>query len=96
MFAEPWEAQVFALTVHLSQQGHFTWSEWTQAFGATLRQAAASGHPDDGSSYYRHWLATLERILIDRGAAEADALEGLKAAWEEAYRTTPHGKPVSL
>jgi hypothetical protein len=29
VFAEPWQAQVFALAVRLSAQGHFTWKEWT-------------------------------------------------------------------
>ena len=25
VFAEPWQAQAFALAVKLSEQGHFTW-----------------------------------------------------------------------
>jgi len=28
VFAEPWQAQAFALAVKLSEQGHFTWKEW--------------------------------------------------------------------
>jgi hypothetical protein len=31
VFAEPWEAQAFALAVRLSEQGHFTWKEWAAA-----------------------------------------------------------------
>jgi hypothetical protein len=27
VFAEPWEAQAFALAVKLSEQGHFSWKE---------------------------------------------------------------------
>src|SRR6267378_4358068 len=31
VFAEPWQAQAFALAVRLSAQGHFTWKEWAAA-----------------------------------------------------------------
>jgi hypothetical protein len=48
VFAEPWQAQVLALAVNLSEQGHFTWTEWTTALGAELKAAADRGEPDDG------------------------------------------------
>ena len=28
VFAEPWQAQAFALTLSLHEQGLFTWPEW--------------------------------------------------------------------
>src|SRR5436190_12475375 len=34
VFAEPWQAQAFALAVKLSEQGHFTWKEWAQGLAA--------------------------------------------------------------
>ena len=34
VFAEPWQAQAFALAVKLSEQGHFTWKEWAGALAA--------------------------------------------------------------
>ena len=52
MFAEPWEAQAFALAVKLSEQGHFTWKEWASALANELKAAADRGGPDDGSHYY--------------------------------------------
>jgi len=51
LFAEPWQAQAFALAVKLSEQGHFTWKEWASALGDELRAAAERGEPDDGSRY---------------------------------------------
>ncbi len=60
VFAEPWQAQAFALAVTLSEQGRFTWKEWTGALADELRTAAARGEPDDGSRYYHHWVAALE------------------------------------
>jgi nitrile hydratase accessory protein len=96
VFAEPWQAHAFALAVKLSEQGHFTWREWTVALADELRTADSRGEPDDGSSYYHHWLAALERLLTIKGLADPEALRARKEAWAEAYRCTPHGKPVEL
>ena len=59
VFAEPWQAQAFALAVTLSEQGHFTWKEWSAALADELRAGASRGEPDDGSRYYEYWLAAL-------------------------------------
>jgi nitrile hydratase accessory protein len=96
VFAEPWQAQAFALAVKLSDQGHFTWKEWAAALAAELKAAADRGEPDDGTHYYEHWLATLERLLTAKGLTDPAALRARKEAWAEAYRRTPHGKPVEL
>ncbi len=96
MFAAPWQAQVFALTVQLSSAGCFAWTEWADALGAELRKAAERGEPDDGTHYYEHWLAALERLTTAKGLADRAALHERKAAWAEAHRTTPHGQPVVL
>jgi nitrile hydratase accessory protein len=63
IFAEPWQAEAFALAVRLSAQGHFTWKEWA---------------------------STLARL------SDPATLLARKKAWAEAYRRTPHGKPVEL
>ena len=94
IFAEPWQAQAFALTVHLSQAGYFPWREWADALAAVLREAAARGTPDDGSRYYDHWLIALERLCLAKGLTDVVALDVRTAAWADAYRRTPHGRPV--
>jgi nitrile hydratase accessory protein len=96
VFAEPWQAQAFALAVKLSEQGHFTWKEWAAALADELKAAADRGEPDDGSHYYDHWLATLERLVTARGLTDRAALAERKEAWADAYRHTPHGKPIEL
>jgi nitrile hydratase accessory protein len=96
VFAEPWQAQAFALAVRLSEQGYFTWKEWAAALAAELKAAADRGEPDDGSRYYQHWLAALERLVAEKGLTDPAALAARKEAWAEAYRRTPHGKPVEL
>src|SRR2546426_8649639 len=96
VFAEPWQAQAFALAVKLSEQGYFTWKEWAAALAAELKSAAERGEPDDGSHYYDHWLAALERLVTSKGLSDPAALLARKEAWADAYRHTPHGKPVEL
>jgi len=96
VFAEPWQAQAFALAVNLSEQGRITWKEWAEALAEELKAAADRGEPDDGSCYYEHWLAALERLVIAKGLSNPDAMRERKEAWADAYRHTPHGKPVEL
>ena len=96
VFQEPWQAQAFALVVHLHGRGAFTWQEWANTLSEEVRKAAARGELDDGTLYYEHWLAALERLVRERGLAEQAALAARKDAWAEAYRRPPHGKPVEL
>jgi nitrile hydratase accessory protein len=96
VFAEPWQAQAFALAVRLSTQGYFTWKEWAAALANELKSAADRGEPDDGSRYYEHWLAALERIVTAKGLSDPGEMLLRKNAWADAYRRTPHGKPVAL
>lgn len=96
VFEEPWQAQAFALAVRLSEMGYFTWKEWADALAAELAEAAERGEADDGSEYYIHWLAALEKLVTDKGLADDASLYERKEAWADAYRHTPHGKPVEL
>lgn len=96
VFAEPWQAQAFALAVKLSAAGHFTWTEWAATLAAELKAAAERGELDDGSRYYEYWLAALERLVTAKGLTDLAALLERKEAWADAYRHTPHGKPVEL
>ncbi len=95
-FDDPWQAQLFALTVALSDAGHFGWPDWTNAFGATLKRHGASRPLNGGADYFNAWLETLETLMEAKGMAAADELAAMKAAWETAYLTTPHGHPVRL
>jgi nitrile hydratase accessory protein len=96
VFAEPWQAQAFALAVRLSEQGYFTWKEWAATLAEELKAAADRGEPDDGSRYYEHWLAALERLVTSKRLANSAELLQRKEDWADAYRHTPHGRPVEL
>jgi nitrile hydratase accessory protein len=96
VFREPWEAQAFAMAVALNGRGLFTWSEWAAALGAEIKQAQAAGDPDLGTTYYRHWLAALERLVAQKGVAGLDTLARYRDAWDRAADRTPHGRPIEL
>lgn len=96
VFTDPWQAQAFAMVVELVQAGRFSWQDWAAALGKQLKDAEYAGHPDDGSRYYHHWVAALESLLENKNFARADQLIERKKEWADAYRNTPHGKPVSL
>ena len=95
-FREPWEAQAFAMTMALFDQGLFTWSEWAATLAEEIKRAQATGDPDTGDTYYRHWLNALERLVAEKGLTDPGSLAECKEAWAEAYRHTPHGEPVVL
>jgi nitrile hydratase accessory protein len=96
VFAQPWQAAAFALAVRLSAQGHFTWTEWAAALAEELKVDTERSETDDGSRYYNCWLTALERLVVAKSLSDAETLLARKQAWAEAYRRTPHGKPVEL
>jgi nitrile hydratase accessory protein len=95
-FREPWEAQAFAIVLSLYERGLFTWPEWTAVLAEEIKRAQRAGDPDTGETYYRHWLAALERILAQKGLADGAAIARYSEAWRHAALRTPHGRPIVL
>ena len=96
VFREPWEAQAFAMALALHERGLFTWPEWAATLADEIKRAQAAGDPDTGETYYQHWLATLERVVAEKGVTSAQSLVQHYGAWERAMHRTPHGKPIEL
>lgn len=96
VFAEPWQAQAFAMAIELHRAGHFTWKEWAAQLSAEISAAQARGDPDLGDTYYHHWLAALEKLVAEKGIATPAELGRRKQAWDRAARHTPHGEPIVL
>jgi nitrile hydratase accessory protein len=89
VFAEPWEAQAFAMAVKLNEAGVFQWGEWAETLGAELK--AHHERP-----YYESWLAALERLVLAKGVmTEGERLARVEA-WDRAAKATPHGQPITL
>jgi nitrile hydratase accessory protein len=96
VFREPWEAQAFAMALALHDRGLFTWTEWAATLAGEIKCAQAAGDPDTGETYYRHWLATLERLAADKGVTTSETLHRYRDAWDHAADRTPHGAPIEL
>jgi nitrile hydratase accessory protein len=96
VFEAPWHAQLFALTVHLNETGHFAWPDWAAAFSKTLAQHGLKKDLNGGDDYFAAWLETLEMVLAEQGKAAPEDVARIKQAWQEAYLHTPHGHPVHL
>jgi nitrile hydratase accessory protein len=96
VFREPWEAQAFAMAVALHQRGLFAWSEWAATLADEIKRAQGAGDPDTGETYYRHWLAALERVVAAKGVCDGATLARYRDAWDHAADRTPHGSPIEL
>ena len=88
-FAEPWEAEAFALAVALQERGMFTATEWAEALGAEIART-----PD--APYYRQWLAALEGLVAAKGLTDTETLARYADGWGRAAERTPHGTPIEL
>jgi len=95
-FAEPWQAQAMAVASALVAAGRFSAALWSDTLGEEIRKAEAARLPDDTETYYAAALKALERLVADKDLLSRDAMARRRSDWEEAYRRTPHGKPVTL
>ena len=96
VFAEPWQAQAFAMAVKLCDEGHFKWAEWVEVFSLEVKRAQAAGDPDLGDTYYDHWLNALEKIVTTKKMITPPDMLTRKEEWRQAYLRTPHGQPIKL
>lgn len=96
VFNAPWQAEVFAMTLTLYEQGLFKWPEWAALLSEEITNAQQRGDPDLGDTYYDHWLAALEKMVVEKNLGDADQLAQLYSAWNSAALATPHGQPIDL
>ena len=88
-FDEPWQAQLFALTVAMNEAGHFTWSEWAETFGPMVQSKSAA-------EYWHVWSDALIKLLEHKHFAESGYVQVITQQWQSAARNTPHGQPILL
>ena len=96
VFEAPWQAHAFAMALTLHEEGVFTWSEWAAALAEEIRSAQQAGDPDQGDTYYLHWLKALETLVTAKGVTSNGELTRYERAWGNAAQRTPHGAPIVL
>jgi nitrile hydratase accessory protein len=94
-FNEPWQAEAYALVQVLIETGRISPTEWAQAFGASLREAAAEGEPGSDTCYAALSQA-LERVLVAGGRLQGAEVRQRIDDWRAAYHRTLHGMHVRL
>ena len=72
VFEAPWQGRAFGLGVALCDRGTWSWSEFQGGLIETI--GSGTGRETD-RSYYEHWLAALERLLVDKGLATREEIE---------------------
>lgn len=93
-FLEPWHAQTMAMADLLVHSGEITSMAWADTLAEEIK--ASSGAPDDSDTYFSAVLSALERLLAERGHVSLAEIHEREHAWEDAFRRTPHGQPVTL
>jgi nitrile hydratase accessory protein len=90
VFHAPWQAQAFAMVVHLQEQGLFSAGEWAEQLGHCITAAQARGDADLGDTYYDHWLTAFEELLVAKGVVSQHSLDSQRLAIKQA-QPHPHG-----
>jgi nitrile hydratase accessory protein len=76
VFEAPWESQAFGMAIALSEQGHYGWEQFRQRLIAEIGDWERSDEDERAVwDYYRHWLASLESLLEDRGLVSESEID---------------------
>jgi nitrile hydratase accessory protein len=82
--------------LQLSRAGVFTWTEWVEAFSATITREPERDGESIGDAYFRQWMTTLEAMLGRTVCVSEASVNERQALWRLAYLNTRHGEPVKL
>ena len=94
-FEKPWHGQIFAITVSLSENKVFEWSEFSKALSDQIKidKTEKQNGSDD---YFFSWIKALENLIIKKDIVDQSNLNITKQKWKDAFLTTQHGQPVKL
>ncbi len=73
VFEAPWQGRAFGLAVGLHQRGGYDWEEFRRRLIAQIQASACEDGPPPG--YYEHWLAALERLVLERGLVDREEFQ---------------------
>jgi nitrile hydratase accessory protein len=94
VFAEPWQARIFAVVSRLCMDGRFPWDDMKRNLITEIGQ----GGEVDPTEYYVHFLNACERLLTSKGLLGVDELAALRAhlAAHPPHPTTSRPGPVTV
>lgn len=65
VFAQPWQARIFGVTVALSEAGRFEWRVFQRELIAAVARAERQQEDGEEFPYYDCWLEALQSVLGD-------------------------------
>ena len=69
------------MAVALCEQGQYPWSDFRDHLIAQIAAAEQKALPPESSpTYYEHWLAALEALLLEKRILQKDKLD-TRATW---------------
>jgi nitrile hydratase accessory protein len=96
-FGAPWQVEAYALGQALVASGLVPIKDWTNALSAALRHRLDDcDAPDNSDTYYAAVAEALSNLVVREGLITEEDIQTRTDAWRNAYKSTPHGKPVSL
>ena len=88
-FEKPWHGQIFAITVSLSENKVFEWSEFSKALADQIKidKTEKQNGSDD---YFFSWIKALENLIIKKNVVDLSNLNITKKKMERcfSYNTT--------
>jgi nitrile hydratase accessory protein len=84
VFQAPWEGRAFGTAVVLSDRGTYPWTEFSEQLAKEIAVEGADASPE---TYYEHWVAALEQLLLDRGIVTTEEIELRHHEYESGARS---------
>ena len=70
--------------------------KYRKKIGKKIDKVKLTRSIDGSNDYYNIWLRALIELISNKGITDAEAISDVQNCWADAYRNTPHGKPVKL
>jgi nitrile hydratase accessory protein len=91
VFEAPWESQAFGMAIALYERGHFDWEEFR---GRLISEIGGWERSEEDErevwDYYRHWLASFEALVKDRGLLSEQEIEERTSEFVSGARDDDH------
>ena len=83
VFEAPWEGRAFGMAVALIEDKQYEWSEFQGRLAEEIAEAERTGA---SSTYYERWLASLERLMLEKGMVTPGELDSRTAEYASGQR----------
>jgi nitrile hydratase accessory protein len=91
VFEAPWESQAFGIAIALYERGHYDWEEFRGRLISEIGDWERSEEDErEVWDYYRHWLASLEALVKDRGLLSEEEIERRMSEFVSGARDDHH------